>query len=108
MPEGEFIEIAAAPLDDSPKIKPDKHIFIERTSQRDEISNDLPQLTAEELASLRIFTDDYTMPRPLLLWIDNYRRKDTATFRQASLPGSSVARKIFISFVTQQNESKSR
>jgi len=67
MPEGEFIEIAAAPLDDSPKIKPDKHIFIECTPQRDEISNDLPQLTTEDPASLRIITNEYAMPLPPLL-----------------------------------------
>ena len=115
MPEGEFMGIAAAPLDDSPKIKPDKHIFIVRTPQRDEISNDLPQLIAENLASLRRITNDYNMPHPLLLKLDNSRRKDTATFRQPFLSAGNLPfqalpwpGEICISFVTHQNESKSR
>ena len=58
IPEGEFMEIAAGLLDDSPGIKPDKHIFIELTPQWDEISDDLPQLTVEELVRLRRSSND--------------------------------------------------
>ncbi len=57
-PEGEFMEIAAGLLDDSPEIKPDKHIFVELTPQWDKISDDLPQLTLEELTRFRIKTND--------------------------------------------------
>ena len=52
------MEIAAGLLDDSPEIKPDKHIFVELTPQWDKIPDDLPQLTLEELTRFRTKTND--------------------------------------------------
>ncbi len=58
VPEGEFMEIAAGLLDDSPEMKPDKHIFTEHTPHWDEILDDLPQLTFEALVKLRSKSND--------------------------------------------------
>ena len=36
-------------LDDDPGIKPDKHIFVEHTPAWDDISDDLPRFTRDEI-----------------------------------------------------------
>lgn len=46
-------EIAAGALDDDPKLKPDKHIFIDVKSPWYEIKDQLPQFTEESLAQHR-------------------------------------------------------
>ena len=57
-PEGEFMEIAAGLLDDFPGLMPDKHIFVELTPEWDHISDDLPQLTFQELLRFRTESKD--------------------------------------------------
>jgi hypothetical protein len=52
-PGGDFMEIPAGLLDSEPEIKPDKHIFVEHTPDWDDIHDDLPRLTMEELIDLR-------------------------------------------------------
>ena len=50
---GEFFEVPAGLLDDDPKLKPDKHIFVEFTPEWDTISGELPQFTLKQLYELR-------------------------------------------------------
>jgi hypothetical protein len=52
-PQGEHLEIAAGSLDDDPGIKPDKHIFIEHVPAWDQINDDLPQFTRDEIVKHR-------------------------------------------------------
>jgi hypothetical protein len=49
----EFFEIAAGLLDDDPKLRPDKHIFVEIKAHWDEIHDSLPQLTKQALLKAR-------------------------------------------------------
>jgi hypothetical protein len=49
----DFFEIPAGLLDDSPGIKPDRHIFTEFTPEWDQISDELPQYTLKQLYRLR-------------------------------------------------------
>ena len=50
--ESQFIEIAAGTLDDDPRVKPDKHIFIEKKAPWHDIADALPQL---DEAALRLY-----------------------------------------------------
>lgn len=52
-PLGDRLEIAAGLFDDDPKIKPDKHIFVEFVPPWDEISDSLPRYTVRELVRAR-------------------------------------------------------
>jgi len=52
------MEIAAGLLDDFPGLMPDKHIFVELTPEWDHISDDLPQLTFQELLRFRTESKD--------------------------------------------------
>jgi hypothetical protein len=49
-PEGESLEIPAGLLDDDPKIKPDKHIFVEFVPAWDRISDALPRYDVAKLS----------------------------------------------------------
>lgn len=49
----EFFEIAAGLLDDDPRLRPDKHIFVEVKANWDEIHDNLPQLTKQALLKSR-------------------------------------------------------
>lgn len=48
-----WFEVPAGLLDDDPSLRPDRHIFVERKSHWFDISDSLPQLTAEQLAEHR-------------------------------------------------------
>jgi hypothetical protein len=48
-----WFEIAAGTLDDDPRARPDRHIFVDRKSAWYEIEDDLPRLDRAELAELR-------------------------------------------------------
>jgi len=53
-PEGSrWFEIPAGLLDDDPILRPDKHIFVECKSRWFEITDDLPQLTKEQIVAAR-------------------------------------------------------
>jgi len=51
--ESGWFEIPAGLLDDDPQIKPDKHIFTEVQAPWHHITDNLPQLSNEELLRLR-------------------------------------------------------
>ena len=48
-PEGDTFEIAAGLLDDDPKMRPDKHIFVEFLPAWDAITDGLPEYTIDKL-----------------------------------------------------------
>ena len=52
-PEGESLEIPAGLLDSDPRIRPDKHIFVEFIPPWDRIADDLPQYTIGDLVRER-------------------------------------------------------
>ena len=52
-PKGSFMEIPAGLLDSDPGLIPERHIFVEHLPSWDRIADDLPQLTREELVTLR-------------------------------------------------------
>ena len=52
-PGSEWCEIPAGPLDDDPKLKPDKHIFVELKAPWFEITDRLPQYDHPKLMELR-------------------------------------------------------
>jgi hypothetical protein len=49
----DWFEIPAGLLDGDPKLRPDKHIFIERKASWDSITDSLPQLDKAALLALR-------------------------------------------------------
>jgi hypothetical protein len=52
-PQGESFEIPAGSLDGDPGIRPDKHIFVELLPAWDELRDDLPAYTRQEIYELR-------------------------------------------------------
>jgi hypothetical protein len=52
-PGSVWFEIPAGALDQDPRLRPDRHIFVERKSPWFEITDSLPQLDAHALAALR-------------------------------------------------------
>lgn len=52
-PGADWFEIPAGLLDDDPRLRPDKHIFVDRKSAWHPITDALPQLTKAELIALR-------------------------------------------------------
>jgi hypothetical protein len=52
-PGADWFEIPAGAFDDDPRLKPDKHIFIELKAPWYEIEDSLPQLDLRALAELR-------------------------------------------------------
>lgn len=52
-PISHWFEIPAGLLDDDPDVRPDRHIFVERKSGWFEITDELPQLTKQQLIELR-------------------------------------------------------
>jgi hypothetical protein len=51
--ESERVEVPAGLLDDDPRIRPDRHIFVDLKSSWFNIADDLPQLDRSALARLR-------------------------------------------------------
>jgi hypothetical protein len=51
--ESEHVEVPAGLLDDDPRIRPDRHIFVDLKSSWFNIADDLPQLDRSALARLR-------------------------------------------------------
>ncbi|MAE93546.1 MAG: aldehyde-activating protein [Deltaproteobacteria bacterium] len=51
--DADWLEIPAGLLDADPRLRPDKHIFVECKSSWFPISDSLPQLTGREIAELR-------------------------------------------------------
>ena len=45
--------VPAGLLDDDPKVKPDKHIYVELKAPWDTITDQLPQMTKEDIRALR-------------------------------------------------------
>jgi hypothetical protein len=52
-PESEWFEVPVGILDDDPKLRPDKHIFVEDKALWFAIADGLPQLTKADLIKLR-------------------------------------------------------
>ena len=52
-PGAHWFEIPAGLLDDDPGVRPDRHIFVERKSAWLEITDEIPQLTKQQLVELR-------------------------------------------------------
>lgn len=52
-----WFEVPAGLLDDDPKVRPDRHIFVEHAVAWLEVSNDLPRLDKKALAGLRRQSD---------------------------------------------------
>ncbi len=50
----DWFEIPAGLLDDDPKLRPDRHIFVECGSEWFTISDDLPQLTKRDVIRMRL------------------------------------------------------
>jgi hypothetical protein len=48
-----MFEIPAGALDDDPRIRPDKHIYVEFRAPWDAIKDDLPQLTKQDIRATR-------------------------------------------------------
>jgi hypothetical protein len=53
-PDGSWFEIPAGLLDDDPKLRPDRHIFVEFVPDWDSISDGLPQLDKDSLIAHRL------------------------------------------------------
>jgi hypothetical protein len=58
--DASWFEIPAGLIEDDPLLRPDKHIFVECKSAWFHISDELPQLTAHQLAERRRAIEDRT------------------------------------------------
>jgi len=52
-PDGVWYEVPAGLLDDDPQVRPDKHIYVECKAPWEDITDELPRLTAQQIREQR-------------------------------------------------------
>ena len=58
MPDDGYWNIPAGSLDDDPRVRPEKHIYVDLKAPWDEIAGDLPQMTKQQVRAHRAAARD--------------------------------------------------